>query len=280
MFCHVKNISYICGGFWCYYEPTKIQNGIIYGSIKKNIFTMVKKTFLIAALMLCGIGAMAQYNMSKAEGFKRHNFGLGANFGSFPLHKDYCEAIATHGWMTDIRVTSAFAWNVSFKYEYMFNKKFSLSAEAGYTNQRLGIRSDVYYPIPATGTSSHISEYSTMGIHQLYVPIMANYRLRVADCANFVIGAGINASLAFKDKFETKDLTGNVGVKFKNAVDMDFVLRAGFEIGSRHRMQVNATYMVSPMYNLEFYRGEYSSIFSAQEGDNVSRLMFGFTIFL
>ena len=43
MFCHVKNISYICGGFWCYYEPTKIQNGIIYGSIKKNIFTMVKK---------------------------------------------------------------------------------------------------------------------------------------------------------------------------------------------------------------------------------------------
>lgn len=119
-----------------------------------------------------------------------------------------------------------------------------------------------------------------MGIHQLYVPIMENYRLRVADCANFVIGAGVNASLAFKDKFETKDLTGNVGVKFKNAVDMDFVLRAGFEIGSLHRMQVNATYMVSPMYNLEFYRGEYSSIFSAQEGDNVSRLMFGFTIFL
>lgn len=118
-----------------------------------------------------------------------------------------------------------------------------------------------------------------MGIHQLYVPIMANYRLRVADCANFVIGAGVNASLAFKDKFETKDLTGNVGVKFKNAVDMDFVLRAGFEIESRHRMQFNATYMVSPMYNLEFYRGEYST-FSYQEGDNVSRLMFGFTIFL
>ena len=70
---------------------------------------------------------------------------------------------------------------------------------------------------------------------------MENYRLRVADCANFVIGAGVNASLAFKDKFETKDLTSNVGVRFKNAVDMDFVLRAGFEIGSLHRMQVNAT---------------------------------------
>ena len=70
MFCHVKNISYICGGFWCYYEPTKIQNGIIYGSIKKNIFTMIKKTFLIAALMLCGIGAMAQYNIARQRGSK------------------------------------------------------------------------------------------------------------------------------------------------------------------------------------------------------------------
>lgn len=234
-----------------------------------------KKTILIAALLLCSIGTMAQYDMGKAESFKRHNFGFGVNFGSFPLHRDYSEAVGTHGWLQDIRITSAFAWNVSFKYEYMFSKKFSLSAEAGYTNQRLEVHS-AYRP----AENVYIDEFSKLGVHQLYVPIMANYRLRVAGCANFLMGAGVNANVAFKDKFETKDLTGNLGIRFKNAVDMDFVLRAGFEIESRHRMQINATYMVSPMSNLEFFRGGFSNAFADQDGDRVSRLMFGFTIFL
>lgn len=238
----------------------------------------MKRTVLIAALMLCGIGAMAQSTMSKAEGFKRHNFGLSASFGSFPMQRDYCDALAMNAWMSYVDVTDAFVWNVSFKYEYRFNQKFSLSVEPGYTNQCLRIRSDEYMLEPGHYVDG---ESSTLGIHQLYVPILANYRFRVADCANFLVGAGINASIALKDKFETKDLTmGNIGIKFRNVADMDFVLRLGFEIESRHRMQVNATYMVSPMSNLEFYAGEYNPDYFHYVGDNTSRLMFGFTIFL
>ncbi|MBO7277173.1 MAG: outer membrane beta-barrel protein [Bacteroidales bacterium] len=223
----------------------------------------MRKTFLtLVGILLC-------YTMfAQQEDLKKHNFGLSLNFGSYPMGKDYFEAIHDDA----IRLKSAVAFDVALKYEYMLNTKntFSLTAEPGYANHLLTIVN------PIASINNPISNIDNRhSIHTLTLPILVNYRLPIAQNVNLLTATGANASFYLTKR---KELVPTSFLTFEEPFTVDFVLRAGIEVKAKQRFQLNVSYFLPLSGNTGFeYQSPNAFVITGYGG--VNRLMFGVSLF-
>ena len=234
----------------------------------------MKKTFLtLVGIMLCSTLLAQQGDL------KRHNFGLSLDFGSFPMGNDYFEVV--NRGVTELK--SAVAFDIALKYEYMLNKKntFSLTAEPGYANHVLTIYNSI----------SSINDRQS--VHALNLPVLVNYRLPITENVNFIGATGLNASLYLTDKVELRNvetpipeyntvITTTENISFKNPLTLDFALKAGIEIATKHRFQFNVSYYLPILgnTNMEYLINGVDYGLSNRSDKGINRLMFGISLFL
>lgn len=218
---------------------------------------------IIAVLFAWGVNAQGS--------FKKHNYGLEANFGHIPYHNSYTINFVAEGHLIDVE--SQNVWDVSLKYEYRFNKRFSLSLSAGYMQQVMGMRENIPYSVNMTQGDRCF----TLRVQHLNIPLVANYRLPITSDANILLGAGFNASLALKQEYELSDQPSTLTLVSK-PFDLDFVAKAGLEVESKHRVQFNAT-LYQPMIGNINYRLLGFDVLTTNSKEWVPRLMFGVSVF-
>ena len=226
---------------------------------------MRKSQFIIIALLLSIGGVNAQGS------FKRHNYGLEANFGHIPYHNSYIVNFLADG--SFINVENQNVWDISLKYEYRFNKRFSLSLSAGYMQQVMGMRGYIPYFVDTTIGDRCF----TLRVQHLNIPLVANYRLPITSDANILLGAGFNASLALKQEYELSEQPSTLTLVSK-PFDLDFVAKAGLEVESKRRVQFNAT-LYQPMIGNINYRCLGFDVLTTNSKEWVPRLMFGVSLF-
>lgn len=239
----------------------------------------MKKAFATLALLTCVFTAVSQ-------DFKKHSFGIGIGGSSFPIVKSYSDFMNN----TDgFNLSNAFVTSLSLKYDYAFNAVLSLSLEPSYLNTYLSYR-DAYYVtslINNTTTLAYGSSGTSVYVHQLDIPLIANFRFPIVENVKLLAGLGASALVNFKKEINFYDeptfstVNGRNALSFKNSVIPEFLLRAGLEISTKHRIWLNASYHFSPIKNAYYTMlGNGSIPATDYEEMRISKLKFEFAIFL
>lgn len=239
----------------------------------------MRRTFATLALLACTFAAVSQ-------NFQRHSFGIGIGESSFPIVKSYSDFMGNG---EEFNLSNAFVSSVSLKYDYSFNDRFSLSFEPAYLNTRLSYK-DADYFTDALGniTAAAIGSNSTsVYVHQVNLPLVVNFRFPIVENVRLLTGIGASALVNFKKEigfydnptFET--VNGHSALSFNNSLTPEFILRAGIEINTKHRIWLNASYHFSPVKNAHYTTLGHGFVPAYYYEDmRISRLNFEFAIFL
>lgn len=144
--------------------------------MKKSVLTIIAILFAVS--------------LSAQSVNKNHSFGFGVQFSSFPLTYAYSGGYELSGGSFDL--ANAFAIGVSGKYEYAFNRAFSLSFEPGYLYTRLSYKEYLTYPEHALVSNTNLN------IHQLNIPLIANFKFPLIENVNFLASGGMNALVSLQ----------------------------------------------------------------------------------
>lgn len=228
---------------------------------------------IIALLFTVSLSAQSVNNSN----FEHHSFGFGVQFSSFPLMHAYSGGMELSGGNFDL--SNAYAIGISGKYEYGFNRLFSLSIEPGYLYTGLSYKEFQIYPHHA------LMNNTNLGVHQLNIPIIANFRFRLIDNVNFIASGGVNALVSLQKEigfFETPtvgSVNGLNSLNFKSAITPEIVVKAGMEIETKRRIRLNASYHI-PLTNNAYYSTILPIDRIDYEAMNINRLAFELSLFL
>lgn len=204
---------------------------------------MKKLNFTIIALLFA-------VSLSAQSVNKHHSFGFGVQFSSFPLTYAYSGSYELSGGSFDL--ANAFAIGVSGKYEYAFNRAFSLSFEPGYLYTSLSYKEYQTYPISALVSNTNLN------VHQLNIPLIANFSCPMVENVNFLASGGVNALVSLQKEINFLEIptvgyaNGLNSLNFKSSITPEIVMKAGFEIATKHRIRVNACYYL-PLTKNAYY---------------------------
>ena len=204
---------------------------------------MKKLNFTIIALLFA-------VSLSAQSVNKHHSFGFSVQFSSFPLTYAYSGSYELSGGSFDL--ANAFAIGVSGKYEYAFNRAFSLSFEPGYLYTSLSYKEYLTYPEHALVSNTNLN------VHQLNIPLIANFSCPMVENVNFLASGGVNALVSLQKEINFSEtptasyVNGLNALNFKSSITPEIVMKAGFEIATKHRIRVNACYYL-PLTKNAYY---------------------------
>ena len=204
----------------------------------------MKKSLLTIIAILFAVSLSAQ------SVNKHHSFGFSVQFSSFPLTHAYSGGYELSGGSFDL--ANAFAIGVSGKYEYAFNRAFSLSFEPGYLYTRLSYKEYLTYPEHALVSNTNLN------VHQLNIPLIANFSCPMVENVNFLASGGMNALVSLQKEINFLEnptvgyANGLNSLNFKSSITPEIVMKAGFEIATKHRIRVNACYYL-PLTKNAYY---------------------------
>ena len=204
---------------------------------------MKKLNFTIIALLFA-------VSLSAQSVNKNHSFGFGVQFCSFPLTYAYSGGYELSGGSFDL--ANAFAIGVSGKYEYAFNRAFSLSFEPGYLYTRLSYKEYQIYPMHALVSNTNLN------VHQLNIPLIANFSCTMVENVNFLASGGVNALVSLQKEINFLEnptvgyANGLNSLNFKSSITPEIVVKTGFEIATKPKIRVNACYYL-PLTKNAYY---------------------------
>lgn len=207
---------------------------------------------------------------------KNHSFGFGVQFSSFPLTYAYSGGYELSGGSFDL--ANAFAIGVSAKYEYAFNRAFSLSFEPGYLYTRLSYKEYLTYPEHALVSNTNLN------VHQLNIPLIANFSCPMVENVNFLASGGVNALVSLQKEINFLEnptvgyANGLNSLNFKSSITPEIVMKAGFEIATKHRIRVNACYYL-PLTKNAYYSMNLPIDKIEYDAMRISRLAFELSLF-
>lgn len=166
-------------------------------------------------------------------------------------------------------ITNAFVWNVSFKYNYNLNKTLSFSFEPTYINQLLYFKEN---PINLEECTIVLSGGIPLSISQVSIPILLNYRFKLLNNVDFLSSFGIGGLLNLEKSKKLLNDDGVIFIKddgtkyysaykgvslnFYNVFSYEFLIRIGFELKTKHNVQILLSYRFSP--NKDYFFSEYN----------------------
>lgn len=230
---------------------------------------MKKLNFTIIALLFA-------VSLSAQSVNKNHSFGVSVQFSSFPLTYAYSGSYELSGGSFDL--ANAFAIGVSGKYEYAFNRAFSLSFEPGYLYTRLSYKEYLTYPDHALVSNTNLN------IHQLNIPLIANYKYPVIENVNFIASGGVNAlvslqkEISFSETPTASYVNGLNALNFKSSITPEVVVKTGLEIATKRKIRVNACYYL-PLTKNAYYSMNLPIDKIEYDAMRISRLAFELSLF-
>jgi hypothetical protein len=252
--------------------------------------TIMKISFI--ALIL-----LSTTTISYSQEIKRNSFGFGIGANVYPIANSYNVTFDNMNGVGGYQgggVLNSASVNFSFIYEYSLSKRISLAIEPTYIFTLLQFEPSVEYEYYGMSVGWPGFYY----INQLNIPIICNFKFPLKETtSSFMLGIGAsalfnlgNSEAIYETSFGYIDGNGNFIEEGKDQYRLESdlitpyaILRAGYEINSKHKVQVMFQYsfgiLKSNWYN---YHIEYAGINSESNFKKfrVSRFDVGLRFFI